>query len=57
MGNFIVRYASRVVIYDHRAVIRFATGLDLDLNIELLLQQLLKENKLRREWIIGNAEK
>ena len=28
MGNFLVRYASRVVIYDRRAVIRFATGPD-----------------------------
>ena len=27
MGNFLVRYASRVVIYDHRAVIRLATDL------------------------------
>ena len=27
MGNFIVRYASRVVIYAHRAVMRLATGL------------------------------
>ena len=27
MGNFLVRYASRVVIYDCRAVIRLATGL------------------------------
>ena len=27
MGNFLVRYASRVVIYDRRAVIRLATGL------------------------------
>ena len=26
MGNFLVRYASRVVIYDHRAVIRLALG-------------------------------
>ena len=26
MGNFIVSYASRVVIYDHRAFIRLATG-------------------------------
>ena len=25
MGNFLVRYASRVVIYDHRAGIRLAT--------------------------------
>ena len=25
MGNFLVRYASRVVIYDRRAVIRLAT--------------------------------
>ena len=28
MGNFLVRYASRVVIYDHRAVIRLATEND-----------------------------
>ena len=27
MGNFIVSYASRVVIYAHRAVMRLATGL------------------------------
>ena len=27
MGNFLVRYDSRVVIYDCRAVIRLATGL------------------------------
>ena len=27
MGNFLVRYASRVVIYDCRAVIRLTTGL------------------------------
>ena len=26
MGNFLVRYASRVEIYDRRAVIRLATG-------------------------------
>ena len=26
MGNFLVRYASRVVIYDRRADIRLATG-------------------------------
>ena len=26
MGNFLVRYASIVVIYDNRAVIRLATG-------------------------------
>ena len=26
MGNFLVRYASRVVIYDRRAVIRLATA-------------------------------
>ena len=26
MGNFVVRYASRVVIYDRRAVIRLAAG-------------------------------
>ena len=26
MGNFLVSYASRVVIYDHRAFIRLATG-------------------------------
>ena len=26
MGNFVVRYASRVVIYNRRAVIRFAAG-------------------------------
>ena len=25
MGNFLVRYASRVVIYDRRAVLRLAT--------------------------------
>ena len=27
MGNFLVRYASGVVIYDHRAVIRLASVL------------------------------
>ena len=27
MGNFLVRYASRVVIHDRRAIIRLATGL------------------------------
>ena len=27
MGNFLVRYASRVIIYDGRAVIRLATDL------------------------------
>ena len=27
MGNFVVRYASRVIIYGRRAVIRLATGL------------------------------
>ena len=27
MGNFLVRHASRVVIYDLRAIIRLATGL------------------------------
>ena len=27
MGNFLVRYASRVVIYDRRAVIRLATDI------------------------------
>ena len=27
MGNFLVRYDSRVVIYDRRAVIRLATDL------------------------------
>ena len=26
MGNFLVRYASGVVIYDRRAIIRLATG-------------------------------
>ena len=26
MGNFLVRYAFRVVIYDRRPVIRLATG-------------------------------
>ena len=28
MGNFLVRYASRAVIYDCRAVIRLATDLE-----------------------------
>ena len=28
MGNFLVRYPSRVVIYDRRAVIRLATCLE-----------------------------
>ena len=27
MGNFLVRYASRVIIYDRRAIIRLATGI------------------------------
>ena len=27
MGNFVVRYVSRVVIYDHKAVIRLVTDL------------------------------
>ena len=27
MGNFLVRYVSRVVIYDHKAVIRLVTDL------------------------------
>ena len=27
MGNFLVRYASRVVIYDRKVIIRLATGL------------------------------
>ena len=31
MGNFLVRYASRVVIYDRRAVIRLATGYSVSL--------------------------
>ena len=34
MGNFLVRHASRVVIYDRRAVIRLATGLE---NVPLLV--------------------
>ena len=32
MGNFLVSYASRVVIYDGRAVIRMATGLHVKLD-------------------------
>ena len=28
MGNFLVRYGSRVVIYYRRAVVRLATGLE-----------------------------
>ena len=32
MGNFLVRYAPRVVIYDRRAVIRLATEIDFDGN-------------------------
>ena len=38
MGNFLVRYASRVVIYDRRAVIRLATGLGLMNPIKKLSQ-------------------
>ena len=27
MGNFLVRYASRVIVYNHRAVIRLVTSM------------------------------
>ena len=39
MGKFLVRYASRVVIYDHRAVIRLATVVDA---IKLFLDEIWK---------------
>ena len=43
MGNFLVRHASRVVIYDHRAVIRLATE-----HAKLLLSSWpLRRRKLR----------
>ena len=47
MSNFLVRYASRVVMYDRRAVIRLATGLDqmnkiwVQINDALLLRILI----------------
>ena len=39
MGKFLVRYASRVVIYDRRAVIRLATVVDA---IKLFLDEICK---------------
>ena len=47
MGNFLVRYASRVVIYDHRAVIRLATdgSYGMDTKKSLITARLLLKRK------------
>ena len=36
MGNFLVMYASRVVIYDRIAIIRLATGYNLHYTVSIL---------------------
>ena len=35
MGNFLARYASRVVIYNRRAYIRLASGVDVIKNVRV----------------------
>ena len=42
MGNFLVRYASRVAIYNRRAVIRLATGVAVRSMLRLLGHRILR---------------
>ena len=49
MGNFLVRYASRVVIYNCRAVIRLATGVQItDIGTNGLMTTLLMDLRCRK---------
>ena len=61
MGNFLVRYAPTVVIYDHRAVIRLATadGIKSSPNLSFIVALLLsfKQNGVARYFERGKAKK
>ena len=55
MGNFQVRYASRVVIYDRRAIIRLATGVIYDRRAFIRLAVTFVNAKIRKTFSSFNG--